>query len=239
LASHGFVVVAPDHTGNSFADLVARSRRDTTLTPQQREILIERIIADRVPDLRFVVDALRSVTDLTEGVGVIDIADVIDWERMGLVGWSFGGWAALATPEVDNRFSAVVAIAPGGSANPLPGIIPAQLSFKWQLEVPTLFLVAEFDRYTPLSGMAELYERTPSRKQMFVLRYADHDHFGDHVETELCPRFAAHLFTRALALAHLEAALKSNTAAEAFLASDPIAHLQARGVAALAYPTAH
>ncbi len=136
---------------------------------------------------------------------------------------------------MDDRFSAVVALAPGGSSNPLPGIIPAQLTFQWLREVPTLLLVAERDRYTPLSGIADVYERTPSHKQMFVLRYADHDHFGDHIEVELCPRFAAHLFTRGLALAHLEATLNARASAERFLADDPAAELRARGVAAYEY----
>jgi pimeloyl-ACP methyl ester carboxylesterase len=118
----------------------------------------------------------------------------------------------------------------------LPGIIPAQLTFAWQRAVPTLFLVAERDRFTPLSGMVELYDRTPSSKQMFVLRHADHDHFGDHIEVELVPRQHAHLFTRSLALAHLEAALKSNAAASQFLHEDAAGVLQSRGVAVYAHP---
>jgi pimeloyl-ACP methyl ester carboxylesterase len=129
----------------------------------------------------------------------------------------------------------VVALAPGGSSNPLPGIIPATLTFAWKREVPTLFLVAERDRFTPLSGMLELYERAPSAKQMFILRHADHDHFGDYIEVELCPRQAAHTFTRALVLAHLEAALQENRSAQHFLNNDPAGVLRARGVDAMAH----
>jgi dienelactone hydrolase len=223
LASHGYVVAAADHTGNTFGDLVARARAGTTLSPDEREALIQRIIADRVPDLRCVADAL-----VARPAG--DMAELIDSERVGLIGWSFGGWAVLAALEVDARFGAVVALAPGGSSNPLPGIIPATLTFTWKREVPTLFLVAERDRFTPLSGMVELYDRTPSSKQMLVLRHADHDHFGDHIEVELCPRHHAHLFTRGLALAHLDATLKSSAAARHFMADDPARVLRAYGV---------
>jgi dienelactone hydrolase len=229
LASHGYVVAAADHTGNTFGDLVARARAGTTLSPTEREALIQRIIADRLPDLRALADSLLGPTNA-------DISAQIDAARIGLVGWSFGGWAVLGTLEVDDRFGAVVALAPGGSSKPLPGIIPAQLTFAWERAVPTLFLVAERDRFTPLSGMVELYDRTPSSKQMFVLRHADHDHFGDHIEVELVPRQHAHLFTRSLALAHLEAALKSNAAASQFLHEDAAGVLQSRGVAVYAHP---
>jgi pimeloyl-ACP methyl ester carboxylesterase len=192
--------------------------------------LIERIIADRVPDLRCVADRLFTRAPF---------AEALDPERAGLVGWSFGGWAVLATPEVDDRFGAVVALAPGGSSNPLPGIIPASLTFAWLREVPTLFLVAERDRFTPLSGMLELYDRTPSSKQLLILRHADHDHFGDHIEVELCPSSHAHLFTRGLALAHFDAHLKSDAGAQAFLATDPAAALRARGVDVLSHDAVH
>jgi dienelactone hydrolase len=225
LASHGYVVIAADHVGNTFSDLVERAGR--TRTDAEREAYIQRIIADRVPDLRFLVDAVVS------GAGGV-IAEHVDRDRIGLIGWSFGGWAALATPEVDDRVRAVVALAPGGSSNPLPGIIPAKLTFAWRRDVPTLYLVAERDRFTPLSGMLELFNRTPSAKAMFVLRHADHDHFGDHIEVELCPRAHAHLFTRGLALAHVDATLRGNREAEHFMVTAAAA-LDSRGVDAYAH----
>ena len=223
LASHGFVVAAADHVGNSFVEWINRARAEAALTPEERASYIRQIIADRVPDLRFLLDALL-------GGAAGEISDQIDGDCTGLIGWSFGGWAVLATLEADDHFRAVVAMAPAGSSNPLPGIIPATLTFAWKREVPALLLVAERDRFTPLPGMVELFERTPSRKSMLILRQADHDHFGDHIEVELCPRQHAHLFTRGLALAHLDAALKNNPAAEHFLANDPAAVLRERGV---------
>jgi pimeloyl-ACP methyl ester carboxylesterase len=160
-------------------------------------------------------------------------------ERTGLIGWSFGGWAALATPEVDDRIGALLALAPAGNSKPLPGIIPATLTFTWKREVPTLFLVAERDRFTPLAGQYELFERTPSRKKMFVLRHADHQHFADRIdEPGLCSPEHAHLFTRGLGLAHFEAVLKGNRAAEQFMAGDPVAALRERGVDAIEYANA-
>jgi dienelactone hydrolase len=228
LASHGYVVAAADHTGNTFVEWAARSAARTALTEEERDAYIRRIIADRVPDLRFLLDELLAGT-------AGDVSDQLDQDRISLIGWSFGGWAVLAAPEVDDRVGAVVAIAPAGSSRPLPGIIPATLTFAWTRDVPTLFLVAGRDRFTPLPGMYELFERTPSARQMLILRHADHDHFGDHIEVELCPRQHTHLFTRGLALAHLDAALKETDAARRFMAEDPAAALRALGVDAIAY----
>lgn len=229
LASHGYVVAAADHTGNTFTDLTDRVTAAVTLSQVERDAYVRQIIADRVPDLRLIVDHL-----LDGDTG--EISGQIDRLRLGLIGWSFGGWAVLAALEADDRFGAVVAIAPAGSSTPLPGIIPAPLTFIWKRAVPTLYLVAERDRFTPLSGMAEFLERTPSQKAIVVLRHADHDHFGDHIEVELCPRPHAHLFTRGLALAYLDAALKEDSPARDFVTQDPAAAVRARGVDAYAYP---
>src|SRR5713101_2543455 len=89
----------------------------------------------------------------------------------------------------------------GGNFKPLEGIIPATLSFRWKREVPTLFLVAEKDRFTRLVGQYELFDRAPSKKAMFILRNADHLHFAAQIDNEgVCSRANPHLFTRGLSL---------------------------------------
>src|SRR5258708_1199892 len=85
---------------------------------------------------------------------------------------------------VEGGIRAVVALAPGGSSRPKPGILPGELTFAWGRDVPTLYLVAENDVMTPLAGMHELFERTPATKRMVILRRADHIHFLDDVERE-------------------------------------------------------
>lgn len=227
LASHGYVVAAADHTGNTAEDSAERSKRAAAgevLSPKERDAFLKKIIADRVPDLRFLMDQI-----LSGAAG--DVTGRIDHQRVGLIGWSFGGWAVLSALEIDDRFRAVVALAPAGNSKPLPGIIPATLTFAWKRDVPALYLVAERDRFTPLPGQAELFERTPSSKRMFVLRGADHDHFADEIVDEgACPREQAHLFTRGLALAHMDAVLKDEQAAHGFWRDDPVAGLRERGV---------
>src|SRR5438128_2245788 len=91
---------------------------------------------------------------------------------------------------------------------------------------------------------AGLRSRCPSRMIALVRwwlsplaapRSADHDHFGDHIEPQLAPTFAAHLFTRSLALAHLDARLRSDAAAQQLLSTDPAAVLRERGAPALSF----
>jgi dienelactone hydrolase len=222
LASHGYVVAAADHVGNTIAEWPEAVAGAPTRTPEERDLGIRRMIADRVPDLLVLRDEL---------LGAVDLSEAIDPEHVGLCGWSFGGWAALATPEVDERFGAIVALAPGGASNPLPGIIAAALTFAWKREVPTLLLAAEHDQFTPLVGISEIYARTPAReKRLFVLRGADHGHFADDVPEGGPPKESAHLFTRSLVLAHFDVALRDLRAARDFFAGDPIGALRDRGV---------
>ena len=224
LASHGYVVAAADHAGNTVAEWPAAVASAPTLSVQEREARIRQMISHRVPDLLALGDKV---------LGASDLVHTIDPARQGLCGWSFGGWAVLATPEVDDRFSAIVALAPGGASKPLPGIIPAKLTFVWGTKPSVLVLAAERDQFTPLDGIREIYERTPSRdKRLIVLRDADHGHFADDVPSDGPSKGASHLFTRSLALARFDATLREDACAREFLAHDAIDALTARGIAA-------
>ena len=243
LASHGYVVAAMDHS-----EVVAPE-----LAPHAGEMAVARaaridgIIGSRVPDVQLLHDHLFGGEARVE----------LDAARIGLVGHSFGGWTVLATPEVDSRVRSVVALAPGGSSNPKPGILPLKLSFDWGRDVPTLYLAAENDVPIPLAGVYELFDRTQSSKRMFILRRADHQHFIDDVEetheavravtfppeaawipvamrpmAELSSGEQAHRFVRGLTLAHFDSTLRHIEAAERFLSGDVEADLAARGVEA-------
>lgn len=72
LASHGFVVAAPTHTGNSQAD-----QSDDFETAASR----------RVPDVAAVIDWLRS--------GDAPLSDQTDPDTVGVLGHSFGGMTAI------------------------------------------------------------------------------------------------------------------------------------------------
>ena len=259
LASHGYVVAALDHSEVVAPELAPREGETET----ERAARVEAIIASRVPDVRFLLDYLVGRGLSTALVGAADngAADIeLDPMGIGLVGHSFGGWTVLATPEVDRRVRTVVALGPGGSAHPRPGVLPLKLTFEWGRDVPTMYLAAEDDTPIPLAGVYELFDRTPGSKSLFILRRADHQHFLDDVEgvheavratpspgeaawipaamrpiTELSSGEQAHLFVRGLTLAHLDATLGGLVAAERFLAGDVEAELATRGVEAIAH----
>jgi len=221
IASHGYVVAAMDHSETFVPELMRREGE----TPEQRARRIEAWIANRVPDVRFMLDDLLR-----------ELAHAIDRQRIGLVGHSFGGWTVLATPEVDYRVRSIVALAPAGSANPPPNIIPAKLTFAWLHKAPTLVLAAENDTALPLEGVLDIFGRVRSPKRMLILRGADHAHFMDRFEEKpgQCSREQAHLFTRGLTLAHLDATLTQRTDAAAFFEGDVAGQLRDRGVDAYA-----
>jgi len=234
LSSHGYVVAALDHSEVIAPELARRNDE----SEEQKKARWQAVIDSRVPDVRFLLDCL-----LHPGNRALEID--LDAPRIGIVGHSFGAWTALATPEIDSRIRAVVALAPGGTSNPRPGILPVKLTFQWKRDVPALYLVAENDVPLPLAGMYELFERAPSPKQMVILRRADHLHFIDNVEQaheafrtapmpaevaemqkeilpigELCSGEQAHLWIRGLTLAHMDAILKDRHEAQLFLAGD-------------------
>jgi len=251
LASHGYIVAALDHSEVIAPELARPADGETK---QQQAARIDAIVGSRVPDVRFLLDHLLNGGAAALGLSVT---------RVGLAGHSFGGWTVLATADREPRVHAVVAMAPGGSSNPRPGILPLTLDFGWDRELPVLYLTGEEDVAIPLDRVTELFDRTPPPRQMFVLRQADHQHFADDVEgshealramelpgdaawlpgamrpaSELCPGDEAHAFTRGLALAHLDAALRRCDLAEAILAAGAKDALAARKIGGYEWPAA-
>jgi predicted dienelactone hydrolase len=244
LSSHGYVVAALDHSEVIAPELARRNDENA----EQKKARWQAVIESRVPDVRFLLDRI-----LHSGNRSLELE--LDASRIGIVGHSFGGWTALGTTEIDSRIRAVVALAPGGASNPRPGILPVKLTFQWKRDAPVLYLVAANDVALPLAGMYELFERTPSPKQMVILRRADHLHFIDNVEQaheafrsapmpaevaemqkemrpigELYSSEQAHLWIRGLTLAHMDAILRDRHRAQFFLAGDIEGEMARRGI---------
>jgi predicted dienelactone hydrolase len=128
LASHGFVVVAPNHTGNTTADLTGG-----TAVP------IVQALLDRVPDISFVIDHMTALS-ATPGDPFFGR---VDGQNVGVVGHSLGGFTALAVKSgyqgipPDARVRAIMPIAPAANA-----ISDGELS---GIMVPTLFMTGTND----------------------------------------------------------------------------------------------
>jgi predicted dienelactone hydrolase len=130
LASHGFVVVAPSHTGNTQADVAAG-----TAVPLAQALL------DRPPDISFVIDHMiaLSADSLDPFFGRIDD------QKIGVAGHSLGGFTALAMASgysagaipPDPRVKAILPVAPASSF-----LSDAELA---GIQVPTLLLTGTLD----------------------------------------------------------------------------------------------
>ena len=249
-ASHGYVVAACDHTGNTIVEALqaTMAARSGGPTPDVHEEL-PRFIAARPADIRVLIDGM--LDGLADEIGAL-----IDPDRIGMSGHSFGGWTTLMVTAKDRRIRAALPLAPAGGVTPIhvPALREA-LDFTWGREVPTLFIVAERDTLLPLDGMGELLERTPSRwKKMVIMRNTDHMHFCDRIEhvhelfrmmpppvfkelalkilpiDQLAPPDHAYRCVRGLGLAHWDATLKDDAGARHLLDGDLVGLLGARGI---------
>jgi len=246
LASHGYVVAAVDHAGNTYRDIAQLA-------------LAIRAGAQR-PDTAASIRALAisrpaDVAVMLASVLADETGRLIEAGPIGMAGHSLGGWTTLLVVARDPRVGAVLLLAPAGGAS--PGATPAlreALDFEWGRDVPALYLVAGRDTISPLDGMRDLVGRTRGSRRLVILENADHRHFCDRAEqvhemvrklpppglehevarlppaSALCPGAHAATFVRGLGLAHFDAVLKRDAAAARFLAGDLRAALADRGV---------
>jgi predicted dienelactone hydrolase len=246
LASHGFVVVAVDHTGNTLADLLKPGvRRGGAAAP------VREVAENRPRDLAFAVD-------LVLGGSVPGLGRHVDPERVGALGHSYGGWTALVLAGRDPRVGAVVAIAPAGGTTPLStdGLLRSRLDDGARRQVPTLLIAGDLDSVLPLRGMREVFDLLPGTKRMIVLEDVDHFHFVDRAEgvhelmrggsfppfdriahamrpmAELASEGRVQAAVSALTLAHFAATLNGSREAAEFLAEGVEGVLLRRGIRA-------
>lgn len=164
LAQAGYIVASIDHAERTMP------RPSEAADETEKAARMQALIASRVPDMLFLLDRMLETRDAPARV---------DPKRIGVAGHSLGGWTALAMPSHDSRVGAVVALAPAGSRNPRPGVIPAPLEFRWSHPVPALIVAGDCDITTPLSGIRDIYERLPEPKRLEVLAGVAHLHFVD------------------------------------------------------------
>jgi len=169
LASHGYVVVAPDHTGDTLWDAITDGL-DITAVAQA--------FPERLADLPFVAEAVVN----TEG----PLAGAADPERWAIMGHSFGASMSLALTERrmgqdhDPRFRVAIPMTPSTTILPLFGFGVTRS------QVPTLFFGAMRDS-TLNYEMEQLagYERLPVPKVFAAVREAGHFSYTDLCRPEL------------------------------------------------------
>ncbi|NNL64981.1 MAG: hypothetical protein HKP30_01935 [Myxococcales bacterium] len=205
LASHGYVVVAPDHVGNTTVDVMTQAmqmlqEQGKIPGPEELSHRIQEIADLRPGDLGHALDRVLS--------GSVALLGEVDASRVAVTGHSFGGWTTLMTTGLDRRIRAAVPLAPAGGETDLPSNpFESDRLLAWDRDVPTLYLVADRDSVLPLRGMHQLYADTRGPRRMVILEDADHQHFCDNAEQ-------VHELMRAMPLPGIagSAALKSKMA---------------------------
>ncbi len=119
LTSHGYVVAAPDHTYDCnltvFPDgHIADYRSDITGYPDSVQIRRQQLNT-RVADIRFILDQMLSDDEFH---------NVIDFDKVGVLGHSYGGSTAIQAAYEDSRIKAVLAL--DSWMNPIPELIIEQ-----------------------------------------------------------------------------------------------------------------
>ena len=138
LASHGVVVVAPDHAGNTTIDQFTGAEADR-----------ETIVRDRPLDVSKVLDAVL------DGSADREITDIVDAAEIGVIGHSFGAYTTLAVGggvtaldiDADERVSVLVPLAPA-----VGGLDDGDLA---AVDVPTMVISGTLDETTPISPNTE------------------------------------------------------------------------------------
>ena len=172
LASHGFVVVAPDHAGSlPFGEGAAGETLDTA----QLEV--------RAADMTAALDAaIRG--DLFEGTAASALR--VDGDAVGVMGHSFGSVTAGFVAQGDARVAAAVGLA-APMANPLlPGVDMAAI------DAPVLLLLAEEDN--SILEIGNTFLRTnfeDANPPAWRVDVADAGHWSVSDLAGLVPAFAA------------------------------------------------
>lgn len=168
LASHGFVVVTVDHTGDAFSVfpdgrlVVPSEDPDEGLGP-----------ADFAGDIRFVLDR---VTDIAGGRNPdaerrplpAGLADALDLRRVGMFGWSKGGTATALAMLADRRVRAGLSL----DGPMLPTITAG-------LDRPFMLMTAELTRALEPS-VAEFWSHLAGWRLNIQVAGAQHNAYTDY-----------------------------------------------------------
>lgn len=159
VASHGYIVVAPDHSGNSLMTLL-----DGKVVAYNQEGR-EQAAKDRPLDVSFLIDWM---TRLNAG-GDSRFHDSVDLEHVAVAGHSFGAFTAAMVAETDERVDAII---------PMAGV-----SREWgPHDTPVLMFLAVEDDTIGAEGnqrMLEYFESATGPKYLVTVPDAGHYSFTE------------------------------------------------------------
>lgn len=171
LASYGFIVIAPNHVGNTATEVLFGAGDEP-----------EAIAYNRPADTAFVITEMLAMSADPDS----SFFGFMDPERIGMAGHSFGGFTAYAAAgglpavndevtsvPVDDRIDAIVAMAPVTSILP-PNVLSS-------ITVPSMVITGTDDQTTPLDPEStQAFEEVNSGYAYRVdLEAAGHQSFTD------------------------------------------------------------
>ncbi|MEZ5504276.1 MAG: alpha/beta hydrolase [Halioglobus sp.] len=173
LASHGFIVVSPEHTGNA-----QPSNTDS----------FDQAAANRVPDVSFIIDTMVARSQQAGD----SFYNRIDGNRTGVVGHSFGGMTAIgmaagwAGASPDHRVAAIVPISAviradlqsDARTGPNAGFTAAQLA---SITVPVMLMGGTADTNVFIENNRIAFEGLTHAPEVYKVDIigATHTHFAN------------------------------------------------------------
>jgi predicted dienelactone hydrolase len=162
LASHGYVVASPDHFGNTLSDTIVAGGFE------QEDLLVA--MGVRPGDLLFVLEEL-------EGLGDADpLGAIVDGDRVGVAGHSFGAWTALRLLALGHAFPAVVAQAPPGADIVWLGNPAVSAA---EVEANVMIHAGVADSTTPIDDARSIYDQLGGPRHLLTLETGGHFTFSD------------------------------------------------------------
>ncbi|MBO0721038.1 MAG: dienelactone hydrolase family protein [Blastocatellia bacterium] len=159
LASHGYIIVSADHTGNSALTIINGKPVFYQLNGRANSVV------DRPKDMIFLLDQMS----LWNGGADSRFSGKIDLSKIVAAGMSFGSMTAIRVADLDPRFKAVVAMAGSPEVHT-------------NLNVPSLYMMGDEDRTIGVRGNELIhanYARHTGPAVMLELKNGGHYSFSD------------------------------------------------------------
>ena len=167
LASHGYIVVAPDHQNNTLYDLLAYGYDQGKIAESA---------ADRMLDGDFIVDHFINENKDPKSF----LHGAIDTENIGFCGHSFGGFLSLYEGGRNPKVKAVISFAPETEILPLWKVKPETFPVPFMISAGEMDKTLDYEKQTH-----SFYEAASAPKYLVTLTRGGHYSYSDICRMDL------------------------------------------------------
>ncbi len=162
LASHGYIVVSPDHQYNTTWEYLEHG-----FQPQE----VANAAQPRVYDGQFLIDTMAAWAEDPESMWYQRVA----MERVGITGHSFGGFLSMVVGAIDERVDTIIPLSPAGSVASIWGGVDLR-----NYPIPVLMMGGDEDRTLSFdTDMWKPYQRLSADKAFLRIFRGGHYTFSD------------------------------------------------------------